>query len=133
MTIKLRWDDDDQAVMRLDIEAHWTWGEMRKARKIAFDMMDQSPAPRIYTLIYFVEGKLNMPPGMWDNWDAMTKDSHPRAGLTVMVGASGWMKTTFSTLGSTFRMTGRPLDFAYADSLEHARQIIAREQARIRG
>lgn len=132
MTIKLRWDDDAHSIMRVDLESRWTWGEMRKARKIIFDMMDESPAPRVYTMIYFVDGKINLPDGGMGNMNSLTQDSHPKAGLTIVVGVSGWMKTLLGTYAGTVRRTGRPVEFEYADTLAEARQMIAREQ-RVRG
>lgn len=132
MPITLHWDVPDQTILRMDIAGQWTWDHLHEARKQIFHMMDASHAERIYTVAHFVDRKLNVPPGMWNHWNVLTDYSHPRAALTVIVGANHFMKMSFGTLKNTFRMTGRPLDFEYADNMEHARKVIARDRARRR-
>lgn len=128
MPITLHWDVPDQTILRMDVTGQWTWEHLHTARKQIFQMMDASSTLRIYTVAHFVDRKLNIPPGMWSHWSVLTEYSHPRAALTVIVGANRLMKVSFGTLKNTFKMTGRPLDFAYADDMTQARKVIARDQ-----
>ena len=130
MPIKLLWDNEQQTVLRMDVTGQWTWDELHVARRQIFQMMDAAPAKHIYTVLNFADGKLNMPPGMWNHWSVLTDYSHPDAGLTVIVGANTFMKMSFGTLKNTFKVTGRPLDFEYANDLPHARKVIANDRAR---
>ena len=128
MGVTVEWDDADQTTLRYDISGKWTWDELHGGRETVFDMMDAAAEGRIYAIIYFTEGRINIPRGMMQQFSKLITHSHPKAGLTVIVGATLWMKRTAGLLKNTYSsLTGQQVDFAYADTLEQARQLIEQE------
>lgn len=128
MPIHVVWDNTDLTILRYDIQGAWTWGELRGAMDTIFVRMDDSPAPRIGTIAHFVSG-VKIPGDAVKRIGEFTGRSHPKAGLTVVVGAGFILKTAFSTLKSAAAVAGKPVDFAYADTLPQARTAIARYEA----
>lgn len=124
MPIHVLWDSADQTILRYDIRGAWTWAELREAMDDIFSKMDDSPAPRIGTIAHFVEG-VKIPSDAVRRISEFTGRSHPKAGLTVIVGAGLLMKTAFTTFKRAAAVAGKPVDFAYADTLPQARRLIA--------
>jgi len=126
MTIQIVWDDDDQTTIRYDIPADWTWEQLYSARQVVYDWMDAAPHDVVYSIVYFVDGRVTVPKGMMSHFDELTSYSHPKSGLMVVVGAGRMMRIMFSGLKRLFvTTTGRPLDFAYAADVQEARRILA--------
>jgi hypothetical protein len=125
MPIDLLWDNDYQSILRYDITGKWLWDELYIARERVFHMMDESPSAKIGTIIYFVEGKIGIPSDVTSQLSKFGDKSHPKAALTVIVGAGMMMKLAFSGFQSAFRVTmGRKVDFDYADTLDQARKKV---------
>ena len=126
MAIQIVWDDSDRHIIRYDIPSDWTWEQLYNARQAVYEWMDESPHEVVYSIANFVDDKVTIPKGMMGHFDELTSYSHPKAGLMVVVGAGRMMRVMFSGFKRLFvTATGRPLDFAYADDLKAARQIIA--------
>lgn len=125
MPIELLWDNDHQSILRYDIAGKWLWDELHRAREQVFQMMDESPSPKIGTIIHFIEGKIGIPNDVTHHLSKFGDRSHPKAALTVIVGAGMMMKLAFSGFQSAFRVTtGRKVDFDYADTLDQARKKV---------
>ena len=130
MAIKLVWDDEAKTTIRYDIPSKWTWNDLFTAREEVFKWMDDSPRDEIFTIANFVDGKVTIPNDVMKHFGKATSYSHPKAGLMVIVGAGMFMRTAFSGFRRVFvTTTGRPLDFAYADNLAHARRILRDSQS----
>lgn len=125
MPIDLLWDNDHQSVLRYDIAGKWLWDELHIARETVFGMMDESPSHKIGTIIHFIEGKIGIPSDVTSQLSKFGDKSHPKAALTVIVGAGMMMKLAFGGFQSAFRVTtGRKVDFDYADTLDQARKKV---------
>lgn len=124
MTIEILWDDDDRRVLRYDIHSKWTWNEAQKAMKVIFQVMDESSHDVICAIPHFI-GEMKMPSGGRKRFDSMTARNHPKAGLTVIVGATPRIKSVISAARGMYSLTGRSVDFEYADTLDEARAKIA--------
>jgi len=132
MGVTIVWDDPQaKNALRYDIEGDWDWDDVREAVDIIFDIMDKASAPRICAIVHFKDG-IKIPRGGMKHFNILTERSHPKAGLTVIVGAGRFVKSAIATASNLFRMTGRPLDFSYANTLEDAQRLVA-EDLRING
>ncbi|MDX1993163.1 MAG: hypothetical protein SF029_12290 [bacterium] len=128
MGISVVWDNAEKTILRYDIQGAWTWDELRAAMDEIFTRMDESPVPRIGTIANFVEG-VKVPGDAVRRVGEFTGRGHPRAGLTVIVGAGFLLKTAFAGLKRAAALAGKSVDFAYADNLAQARTIISRDSA----
>lgn len=132
MSVNIVWDDAEQTILRYDIGRQWTWDELRAGREDVFQIMDSAQSDRIYAIIHFKEHKINLPDGGLQRFREFIGYSHPKAALTIIVGANRLMKSVAGTMKSAYtRFTGRSVDFAYADSLDEARHIIADDKRRL--
>jgi hypothetical protein len=128
MPIAVVWDDAAQTILRYDIGAAWTWDDLRGARAEVFTRMDQSPAARIGAIIHFME-TARIPGDATSHLRDLSDRSHPKAALTVIVGANRLMKTAFTGFKRVAALAGKRVDFAYADTLDQARTLIRRDLA----
>ncbi|MCU0481846.1 MAG: hypothetical protein MUE54_11660 [Anaerolineae bacterium] len=125
MPIELLWDNDHRSILRYDIGGAWAWEELHVAREKVFVMMDEAPSHKIGTIIHFVEGKIGIPGDVTKHLSRFGDKSHPKAALTVIVGAGMMMKLAFGGFQSAFRVTtGKKVDFDYADTLDQARKKV---------
>ena len=130
MAIHIQWDDDEQTTIRYDIPAEWTIEGLVKARQQVFRWMDESDHEKIYAIANFIDRKVSIPKDAMTRFNELSAYSHPRAGLTVVVGAGGVMRAIFGGLKRLFTgTTGKSVDFAYANTLEQARALIAEAQS----
>ena len=125
MAIKLVWDSPEKSILRYDIDGQWTWDDARQAVDRIFTMMDESPAEVVYTIPHF-KGNVSIPPNGWKHFDILTSRSHPKAGLTVIVGTNWLLKSVIGTVKNAYVLTGREVDFEYARTLDDARAKIRR-------
>lgn len=130
MTIEILWDDpEQQTILRYDIGEQWAWNDFYVARQHVYDLMDSTELSRIYTIAHFKQNKVKIPFDVMKHLPELSAYSHPKAGLMVIVGAGRLMKAAFSGFKKVFvTTTNRSLDFAYADTLINARQIIQQEK-----
>ncbi len=132
MGVTIKWDDTNQTTLRYDISGNWTWDELHAGQEHVFNVMDTAAQARIYAIIHFTEGRIHIPRGMMQQFSKLIIHSHPKAGLTVIVGANQWMKRIAVLLKNIYTtMTGQQVDFIYADSLEQARQLIEKEHRKV--
>lgn len=130
MPIEIVWDNPEHTILRYDIRGKWTWEDLFSARDQVFALMDSVNAKRVDAIIHFKES-LNLPPGAMSQLKQLREHPHPKAGLTVMVGANRFMRTMFGTFTKVYNTaTGHSVDFVYAKSLEEARDVIARDRIR---
>lgn len=126
MGVTIVWDNSEENTLRYDLEGTWEWEEIREGVNTVFDLMDSANTERIGAIIHFKDS-VKIPKGGMKHFSVLTERSHPKAGLTVIVGAGRWLKTTIKTASNLYRMSGRSLDFHYADTLDEARQLIAQD------
>lgn len=132
MGVQIIWDDAEQTVLRYDIAGDWTWDDLKQGRQQVFQILDSAVNDRIYAIVHFVEGKISIPNGGMQHFKELIRYGHPKAGLTVIVGASWLMKSAAGTFKNAYTaFTGRRVNFEYADSLDAARQIIAADKRRL--
>ncbi len=123
MAINIVWDNPEKTVLRYDIHETWTWQEAEDAINTIFTMMDNAPANVICTIPHFI-GKIKLPVNGMAHFHKLTSRSHPKAGLTVIVGTNFIMRSAIATAKRMYTMTGNEVDFDYADTLEVARRKI---------
>ena len=129
MGINVVWDDLEETTIRCDIRSSWTWDELQQARQQVYALMDNAGRRRVFTIANFVDGNARIPRGALSQFKSLVSNSHdhPRAGLTVVVGATEFLQAFFKGLQHTARMLGRQVEFHCADSLEEARRLIRKE------
>jgi len=125
MPIELLWDNDHKTILRYDISGSWAWDELHTARETVLVMIDEATSPKIGTIIHFVDGKIGIPGDVTKHLSKFGDKSHPKAALSVIVGAGMMMKLAFGGFQSAFRVTtGKKIDFDYADTLDQARKKV---------
>ena len=129
MGINVVWDDPEETTIRCDIRSSWTWDELQQAREQVYALMDKTGHRRVFAIANFVDGNARIPKEAMSQFKSLVLNSHdhPRAGLTVVVGATEFLQAFFKGLQQTARMLGRRVEFRYADSLEEARRLIGKE------
>lgn len=129
MGVTVTWDDEAKTILRYDVRGSWTWDDLLRGREEVFKIMDAAEANPIYAIIHFADGKISLPQGGMEPFKQLVTRSHPKAGLTVVVGANWMMKTIAGTFRSAYtQITKKSVEFDYADTLEEARKIIAKEK-----
>jgi len=130
MPIQIVWDNDEHNTLRYDVSGKWTWEELFKARDEVYAHMNGVAHERVDAIINF-NGGFNVPSGALNQIQQLREDPHAKAGLTVMVGANGFMRTMFGTFTKVYNSTtGHTVDFLYAKTLEEARDLIAADRQR---
>jgi len=129
MGIAVIWDNSEKTILRYDIQGAWTWDDLRRAMDEIFTLMDESSAPRIGTIANFVAG-VKIPGDALSRLSEFTGRSHSKAELTVIVGAGFILKTAFGAFKRAAALAGKPVDFAYADTLDSARKLIGQHKNR---
>ena len=121
--MQIEWDDTEQTTLRFDIQGEWTWDAFYEARQEVYDLMNSSKHDKIYVIVNLVNGKVYIPSGAMSQIKTLISFSHPKAGLSVVVGANRFLKSLFGGYRRAAKLAGLTVDFNYTNTLEEAREM----------
>src|SRR5262245_55800077 len=126
MAIRVEWDNDEKTVIRYVIESPWTWEEMRIAADTSNVMLDE--VGRKVHFIYDMQKSTRVPEGALTHLSRFIGKEHRLTGQAVVVGASkaGAMQLARGILGMAQKLYKADWGFQFADSLEEARNRLAK-------
>lgn len=125
MGISVQWDNSEQTIIRFAYVGNWSFGDLFDAMQDARTLMDTVDHP-VHGIIDMRESKL-MPNGALSLGRNVTMRKHPNQGRTVIVGASGFARTLYDVYRKVYRTTFDESAYAFANSLEEARQNLGGE------
>ena len=125
MAIHTKWDDSNQTRILMEFETSWSLDDLYKALE-ATDTFLAGVSHRVDVIID-LEGAempkdyLNIAKLLLTNPEM---EMRPNEGNRVVVGASKWMRTAYSTLQKTFSKHLEGRGVLFANDLTHARGMI---------
>jgi len=120
MGIHVQWDNPEQTIIRFRYDGAWNLSDLFDALQEARELMD-TVTHRVDGIVDLSESKL-MPNGALSLGRNVTMRKHPRQGKTVIVGASGFVRTLYDVYRKVYRTTFDESAYGFASSLEEARQ-----------
>lgn len=124
MGIKIMWDNDERTIMRYEFEARWSWADLYAASDEGTARLD-SVDHRV-DVIADLRGTSHLPGDFMQHAGRIAGGTHPHRGIVVVVGASPVLRGLSNTVGFLYRKATK--DLRFADSLEEARTLIAKEK-----
>jgi len=128
MPITIRWDDQEKRIVRWDFEGAWTWREYSTAQQKSNEMM--AAVDGTVDIIGNVSKSPSLPANALSFYRSSLNASAPNIGTIILVGTSGFVH---QMVGLFVRMFGSKMpgtDFAFADSDDEARILLAERRAR---
>lgn len=120
MPITCQWDDEGKGTILFQVENRWTWDDFYQAMDQAHGMLDESSQPYVDYILHMT-GNL-FPDNVLSHLQRVTKESHPKSRMMIVVGAGNFTNALFKMMG---RITpNRMQRIRFTASLEEARQII---------
>ncbi|MGJ3239655.1 MAG: hypothetical protein ACFE0Q_13175 [Anaerolineae bacterium] len=125
MAIHTRWDDNQKTRVLIEFETSWTWEQLDKALETTDNLL-ATVAHRVDVIID-LEGA-EIPKDYLKAAQRLLTDPNmgvrPNEGSRVVVGASQWIRTAYTTLQKTFskQLAGR--EVLFANDLSHARGLL---------
>jgi len=119
MGISVNWDNSEHTIIRFIYDGAWNLNDLFDALQDARDLMD--------TVDYSVAGIVDMresrlmPNGALSLGRNVTMRKHPNQGKTMIVGASGFVRTLYDVYRKVYRNTFDESSYVFASSLEEAR------------
>ncbi|MBC6937874.1 MAG: hypothetical protein DWB42_18890 [Chloroflexi bacterium] len=124
MPVTVEWDNAEKTIIRMAMVGHWTWDEAYAAFADGDQMLD-GVNHRVGVIIDLRESK-GVPPAALANARKMSEKQHPRAGMTVFVGANAFFLSLWSVFSKVYTLFVRKHTFTFAATIEQAREILAR-------
>ncbi len=122
MGIIVDWDNPEKTVIRFVYSGQWTFGDLFDAMQASRELMDTVDHP-VHGIIDMQESKL-MPNGALSLGRNVTMRRHPNQGKSIIVGASGFARTLYDVYRKVYRTTFDESAFAFASTLDEARQLL---------
>jgi hypothetical protein len=96
--IKISWFNGSHEAVYFCIEGAWIWEEYYKSIEQFTAMVDASPLGQIHVVMDFSRGAI-FPKNIISTMARHSRNSHPKAGLAIVVGANGFLLSLFHILG----------------------------------
>ncbi len=123
MTVQTSWDDNEKTIVHVDFIGHWTWQEAHQAIDTMIALIE-SVDHRVHIIID-MHGGSHVPPLAFGEVRSLLSKRHPRAGVTVILGANFMLASLWKTMAQTYgRLIGNNR-YIFADTLEEALARIA--------
>ena len=119
MGITVQWDNSEQTIIRFIYTGAWSFGDLFDAMHDARTLMD-TVDHTVHGIIDMRESKL-MPNGALSLGRNVTMRKHPNQGRSVIIGASGFVRTLYDVYRKVYRTTFDESAYSFANSLEEAR------------
>jgi hypothetical protein len=127
MAIQTQWDDEQQQLIRVEVEGRWSWDELQMALECTIEMMD-SVSHKVDFIIDVSRSSL-IPGGATQAAQSVaTPETHRNEGVKVVVGANALMRIGYEAYRRINKSLGKQQDFHFTKTREEARAFIARER-----
>lgn len=123
MPVTVFWDNEEQTIIRMEFDGQWTWDDVHEAVGTINQMTD--------SVDHIVDGLIDMrkavgvPPGAMAHARSLIRQRHERTGINIIVGASPMISTLWQVFAQAYQWLTRDERFAFAKTLEEARERIA--------
>ncbi len=125
MGITVVWDNPEQTVLRYIYSGQWNLDNFYQALQESREMMDKVHC-RVGVIIDVQNSKL-VPNGVLSHGKNVSVRKHPNQGKSIIVGASGLVRTLFDVYKKVYRTSFDDSAYAFAATLEEARKALLQE------
>ncbi len=129
MAMQVGWQDNNKEIIRCTTDGRWTWDDLQRALNATIKLMD-TVEHKVDFIIDLRRGSFAINPlsilGQARN--VATPETHPNEGVKVVLGANGMVQTAYDGYRRIIASMGKTQVFHFADSEDHAHQIIERER-----
>jgi hypothetical protein len=125
MSITVVWDNPEQTIVRYIYNGQWSLDNFYHALQESRDMMD-TVNYRVGLIIDVQNSKL-VPNGVLSHGKNVSLRKHPNQGKSIIVGASGFVRTLFDVYKKVYRTSFDEGAYAFASSLDDARNLLLQQ------
>ena len=125
MGITVVWDNPEQTILRYIYNGQWNLDNFYIALQESRDMMD-TVNHRVGLIIDVQNSKL-VPNGVLSHGKNVALRKHPNQGLSVIVGASGFVRTLFDVYKKVYRSSFDESGYAFTATLDDARNLLFKQ------
>jgi hypothetical protein len=124
--IEISWFNGSHEAVYFCIEGVWTWEEYYASIEQFNAMMDASPLGQIHVVMDFSRGAI-FPKNILSTMARHSRNSHPKAGLAIVVGANSFLMSLFHILGQVVPKQVEKVRFV--DRLEDVHALLVKSVA----
>ncbi len=126
MGIRVVWDNEEKTIIRYIFESEWKWEDIRAAADTSNAMLDE--LGQVTHFIYDTSQSVRIPEGALTHLRRFVGKEHPLTGRSVVVGApkTSGVLLARGLLSVMQRVYKAGWKFAFSESLEEARELLAR-------
>ena len=125
MAITIGWENEQQRIIRADVNARWSFDEMHDALRQTIGMMD-GVSHKVDFIIDVSRASL-IPGGATQAAQSVaTPETHPNEGIKIVVGANALVRFAYEAYRRINRSLGKDQEFLFARSREEALAMITR-------
>ncbi len=126
MSISVRWSDDHQTMIHMELKRGWKWHDLYGAIQQADDLI--TSVPHTVHLLIDIRGAGGLPADfMTVAGDIFSKGSaRPNEGKKIVVGAGPLIRMAYTGFISTFGSQMKDRAFLFASSVDEARALLAK-------
>ena len=122
MSITVVWDNPEQTILRYIYNGQWNLDNFYHALQESREMLD-TVNHRVGLIIDVQNSKL-VPNGVLSHGKNVSLRKHPNQGKSIIVGASGFVRTLFDVYKKVYRTSFDETAYAFATSLDDARDVL---------
>jgi hypothetical protein len=122
MTVQTSWDNEDHTIIRTEFVGAWTWEEAHQAVDQMVALIE-SVDYTVHTIVD-VTNSSRVPSLAFKEVRSLLSRRHPRAGVSMIVGANFMTASLWKTIAQTYAWLING-NYHFADTLEEARARIA--------
>ncbi len=122
MSITVIWDNPEQTIIRYIYNGQWNLDNFYHALQESREMMDT--VNRRVGLIIDVQNSKLVPNGVLSHGKNVSLRKHPNQGKSIIVGASGFVRTLFDVYKRVYRTSFDETAYAFATNLDDARSLL---------
>jgi len=125
MGITVVWDNPEQTIVRYIYNGQWNLDNFYQALQESREMMDK--VDHRVGLIIDVQNSKLVPNGVLSHGKNVALRKHSNQGLSVIVGASGFVRTLFDVYKKVYRTSFDESGYAFTATLDDARNLLLKQ------
>ena len=125
MSISVVWDNPEQTIIRYIYNGQWNLDNFYHVLQESREMMD-TVDHRVGLIIDVQNSKL-VPNGVLSHGKNVSLRKHPNQGKSIIVGASGFVRTLFDVYKKVYRTSFDETAYAFATTLDDARGLLTQQ------
>jgi len=125
MGITVVWDNPEQTILRYIYNGQWNLDNFYQALQESRNMMD-TVDHRVGLIIDVQNSKL-VPNGVLSHGKNVGLHKHPNQGKSIIVGASGFVRTLFDVYKKVYRTSFDEAAYAFSATLDDARNLLLKQ------